>query len=118
MGVSLVYFMLLDQVKLFVYKYWNFELTVKMWPTAARRQVRDEKRVLKARANRFARGARAGRRIIHAAMFINGARGVFNLEPVQVVVKKSEVGKEMVPTFIKRGESLTEMVSVPSKSID
>ena len=120
MAVSLVYFMLLDQVKLFVYKYWSFELTVKMWPTAARRAVRDEKRALKATAKRFARGARVGRRLIHAAMFVNGAQGKFNLEPVEVVVKKDakEVNDTAVPTvLIKRGESMTEMESLPPKEL-
>ena len=123
MAVSLVYFMLLDQVKLFVYKYWNLELTVKLWPTRERRLLRDEKRALKATAARFARGARAGRRLIHAAMFVNGARGRFNLEPVEVVVKKEEAGQagkaEVVTTFIKRGESLTEMTPVvPTKVVE
>ena len=123
MAVSLVYFMLLDQVKLFVYKYWNFELTVKMWPTKERRLVRDEKRALKATAARFARGARAGRRLIHAAMFVNGARGRFNLAPVEVVVNKEQAAAtdkaEAVTMFMKRGESLTEMTPVvPSKEVE
>ena len=70
LAVSLVYFMWLDQVKLFVYKYWNYELTVRMWPTKERKIVRDEKRELKAVAKRFARGARAGRRLINACKFV------------------------------------------------
>ena len=126
MGVSLVYFMFLDQIKLLVYKYWSYELTVKMWPTAARRQVRAEKRALKATADRFARGARAGRRLIHAAMFVNAAKGIYNEAPVEVVVTKKDGGeKGAVPALIKRGESFTpmmdkdgmEMVAVTPKAL-
>ena len=139
MAISLVYFMFLDQVKLIVYKYWSYELTVKMWPTAARRIVRDEKRALRATADRFRRGARVGRRLIHAAMFINGAKGQFNLEPVQVVVVKKDVamvevaekdlvvdGVNGVPVMMKRGDSFIptstdkdgmEMVGVSPKTL-
>ena len=86
LGISLVYFMWLDQVKLFFYRNWNFELTVKLWPTTARKQVRDEKRKLKAVKLRFARGARAGRRVINMFRFINAAKGQYAL--AEVVVKK------------------------------
>ncbi|KAI8393358.1 plasma-membrane proton-efflux P-type ATPase [Radiomyces spectabilis] len=37
LGISLVYFMFLDVVKVFVFRYWNFELTAYLWPTKARR---------------------------------------------------------------------------------
>ena len=87
MAVSLVYFMFLDQVKLLVYKYWSFELTVKLWPTTARKLVRDEKRALKAAAQRFAKGAKAGRRLINACKFILLAQQA-RLQEVVVYPKK------------------------------
>jgi len=61
---------------------------VKLWPTAARKVVRDEKRALKAAATRFARGARAGRRLINMIAFINRASMKYSLN--EVVVKKNE----------------------------
>ena len=70
MAVSLIYFMFLDQVKLFVYAHWSFELTVKMWPTKARKELRDEKRVLRAIKERFIKGARVGRRQINVCKFV------------------------------------------------
>ena len=38
MGVSLISFMVLDLVKVFVIKKWSFELTAKLWPVASRRK--------------------------------------------------------------------------------
>jgi hypothetical protein len=40
MGVSIVSFMLLDLVKVFVIKQWSFELTAKLWPTPKRKAER------------------------------------------------------------------------------
>ena len=37
LGISLVYFMLLDVVKVQIFRYWSFEMTAKMVPTKARR---------------------------------------------------------------------------------
>lgn len=34
---SVVVFVLLDLVKVLVYRYWCFEFTVRLWPTKARR---------------------------------------------------------------------------------
>ncbi|KAF8952476.1 hypothetical protein BGZ46_003476, partial [Entomortierella lignicola] len=36
-GISLIYFILLDFVKVFIFKVWNFELTANAWPTKERR---------------------------------------------------------------------------------
>jgi H+-transporting ATPase len=38
LGVSLVMFMLLDVVKVLVFKTWSFELTARLWPTPERRK--------------------------------------------------------------------------------
>lgn len=37
LGISLVYFMILDFVKVQIFRYWSFEMTAKMVPTKARR---------------------------------------------------------------------------------
>ncbi|CAG8559604.1 20789_t:CDS:2 [Dentiscutata erythropus] len=42
--ISLLYFFVLDFVKVNVFKYWSFELTAKLWPTPARKnKLRDRK---------------------------------------------------------------------------
>ncbi|KAJ1749898.1 hypothetical protein LPJ79_003335 [Coemansia sp. RSA 1821] len=38
LAVSLAYFVVLDAVKVFVFRMWSFELTVKLWPTRARKE--------------------------------------------------------------------------------
>ncbi|KAF7722581.1 hypothetical protein EC973_002934 [Apophysomyces ossiformis] len=38
LGISLVYFMILDVVKVYIFRYWSFELTAKLAPTPQRRQ--------------------------------------------------------------------------------
>ncbi|RKP07492.1 H(+)-ATPase, partial [Thamnocephalis sphaerospora] len=38
MGISLVYFVLLDFVKVQLFRCWSFELTAKLWPSPARRR--------------------------------------------------------------------------------
>ncbi|KAG9323483.1 hypothetical protein KVV02_007808 [Mortierella alpina] len=37
-GISLVYFVILDFVKVFIFKRWNFEFTAHAWPTKARKE--------------------------------------------------------------------------------
>jgi H+-transporting ATPase len=39
LGISMVAFMFLDVVKVFVFKVWNYELTVLLWPTPGRRRT-------------------------------------------------------------------------------
>ena len=110
MAVSLVYFMFLDQVKLFVYAHWSYELTVKLWPTRARKEVRDEKREKKAAKARFARGARAVRRQIHACKFLLLTQQAVEQSHLRevVVIKKSPD----MPTPVKYSEvQLTELHS-------
>src|SRR5690606_985322 len=36
-GISLVYFVFLDFVKVWIFKEWSFELTARAWPTKARK---------------------------------------------------------------------------------
>jgi H+-transporting ATPase len=44
LGVSLVMFMLLDIVKVFIFKTWSFELTAKLWPSPERRKKLAERK--------------------------------------------------------------------------
>lgn len=37
LGISLVYFMVLDIVKVYIFRYWNFEMTAKLVPVKSRR---------------------------------------------------------------------------------
>ncbi|KAK3847083.1 MAG: LOW QUALITY PROTEIN: plasma-membrane proton-efflux P-type ATPase [Linnemannia gamsii] len=37
-GISLVYFVFLDFVKVFIFRHWNFEFTAHAWPTEARKE--------------------------------------------------------------------------------
>lgn len=37
LGISLITFMLLDFVKVWIFKSWSFELTARLWPTPGRR---------------------------------------------------------------------------------
>lgn len=37
LGISFVYFMILDVVKVYVFRMWSFEMTAKMVPTPARK---------------------------------------------------------------------------------
>jgi H+-transporting ATPase len=39
LGISLVYFMLLDVVKVWIFRAWSFELTSKLWPSPARKNA-------------------------------------------------------------------------------
>ncbi|KAI8911846.1 hypothetical protein EDD86DRAFT_269559 [Gorgonomyces haynaldii] len=48
MAVSLVVFQLLDIVKVVVFKWWNFERTVKLWPTPSRKALLKERKAVKA----------------------------------------------------------------------
>lgn len=38
LGISLVYFMILDVVKVYIFRYWSFELTAKLAPTPQRKK--------------------------------------------------------------------------------
>jgi len=48
MSVSLTYFMLLDFVKVWFYRIWNYELTTKLWPTKVRKDHLKVKQVQQA----------------------------------------------------------------------
>ncbi|KAJ1934743.1 hypothetical protein GGF37_006255, partial [Kickxella alabastrina] len=51
-AVSLAYFVVLDAIKVFIFRIWSFELTVKLWPTRARKDQlrhRKERRVTEER---------------------------------------------------------------------
>lgn len=39
LGISLVYFMFLDVVKVWIFRAWSFELTAKLWPSPARKRA-------------------------------------------------------------------------------
>ncbi|OLY77928.1 putative cation-transporting ATPase [Smittium mucronatum] len=54
LAISLVYFVFLDVVKVYVMRYWSFELTVRMFPTKARREKLAKMKVRAAIAHRAA----------------------------------------------------------------
>ena len=70
MGVSLVFFMLLDVVKCAVYRWWSLESTLWMWPTTGRRARVQERRDDKQRKQRVRALVRQIRRVMHAVWFI------------------------------------------------
>ncbi|PVU87701.1 hypothetical protein BB561_006210 [Smittium simulii] len=45
LAISLVYFMFLDVVKVYIMRFWSFELTVALWPTKSRRDKLEKKKV-------------------------------------------------------------------------
>lgn len=45
MGVSLLYFFVLDFIKVFVFRYWSFELTAKLWPSPSRRNKLAQRKI-------------------------------------------------------------------------
>jgi H+-transporting ATPase len=52
LGVSCIMFILLDIVKVAVFRYWNFELTVMLWPTPARRRILADRKAHQIRVGR------------------------------------------------------------------
>lgn len=70
MCISLLYFMVLDQVKLFVYRIWSYKLTVMMWPTKRRRAVLKEKMRKAAVHERYVERCRQARRVMNACKFV------------------------------------------------
>jgi H+-transporting ATPase len=74
MSVSLVYLVFLDQVKLFVCRHWSYELTVRMWPTAARRAELKRIQGLQSIAAKFRRQTRVAKTLINASRFILNVR--------------------------------------------
>jgi H+-transporting ATPase len=69
LGVSLVMFMILDIVKVLIFKNWSFELTAKLWPTPTRKRKlaqRKEKEVHKARVEKNIRKLKAVAKSINA----------------------------------------------------
>ncbi|KAJ1941121.1 hypothetical protein EC988_006846, partial [Linderina pennispora] len=68
--LSLAYFVLLDAVKVFMFRIWSFELTVKLWPTRARRErlvQKRERRAIEARVGKNVEKVRKVSRAIYAA---------------------------------------------------
>jgi H+-transporting ATPase len=55
LAVSCVMFMLLDVVKVYVFKMWSFELTVKLFPTPKRKAILTERKALQVRTERARR---------------------------------------------------------------
>ncbi|KAJ1820077.1 hypothetical protein GGH91_002251 [Coemansia sp. RSA 2671] len=78
--VSLAYFVVLDAVKVFVFRIWSFELTVKLWPTRARKEKlrhRKERRLVEERVRQNIEKVRKASRVIYAASaFERAGRGM------------------------------------------
>ncbi|PVV03899.1 hypothetical protein BB560_001613 [Smittium megazygosporum] len=64
LGISLVYFMVLDVVKVYVMRFWSFELTVRLWPTKARNQKLAKVKARKAIVNRVASNVEKLRHVV------------------------------------------------------
>jgi hypothetical protein len=39
LGISLVFFMILDVVKVWIFRSWSFEFTAKLWPSPTRKRT-------------------------------------------------------------------------------
>jgi H+-transporting ATPase len=51
-AVSLIYFVLLDFVKVFIFRHWSFEFTARVWPTKMRREKLAARKVRKVQQER------------------------------------------------------------------
>lgn len=49
LSISCIVFMFLDVIKVMVFRYWSFELTVLLWPTPARRRILEARNAIKKR---------------------------------------------------------------------
>ncbi|KAJ2782598.1 hypothetical protein H4R18_002166 [Coemansia javaensis] len=70
LAISLAYFVLLDAVKVFVFRIWSFELTVRLWPTRARKdrlRHKKERLVIEARVRANVEKVRRVCKVIYAA---------------------------------------------------
>ncbi|KAJ2803116.1 hypothetical protein H4R21_002158 [Coemansia helicoidea] len=76
LAVSLAYFILLDAVKVFVFRVWSFELTVRLWPTRARKERlrhRKERLVIEERVRTNVDKVRRASKVIYAASLFDKA---------------------------------------------
>ena len=89
MGVSLLYFMLLDAVKCAVYRWWSLERTLWMWPTRSRRERVNERREERQRKLRLRAVVRRLRRVMNAVWFLRLLREA-RLEAVLVERREEE----------------------------
>ena len=87
LGVSLVYFMFLDLIKLLVYRYWNYELTVYLFPFfSSRWQLLAEKKKIIEEQRNYKKRVRTMRvKVLWPVMFAEAAKK----KPVQIVTKKA-----------------------------
>jgi len=74
MGVSLTYFMLLDFIKVWFYGMWNYELTVKLWPTKIRKERLKQKKIKEALDKRIEKTAKKMRIVCHMVKFASRLR--------------------------------------------
>ena len=90
MGVSLVFFMLLDVVKCAVYRWWSLDSTLWMWPSAGRRRRVRERREERERKARMQRLVGRVRRVMHAVWIVRALS-----EAVSAGVAVSVEGEEV-----------------------
>jgi H+-transporting ATPase len=64
LGISLFYFVILDVVKVYVMRYWSFELTARLWPSPARRKKLADRRAQDARTKRVAINLEKVRKVV------------------------------------------------------
>ncbi|KAK9767225.1 hypothetical protein K7432_003148 [Basidiobolus ranarum] len=85
-GISLGYFIVLDFVKVFMFRIWSFELTARLWPTSARRRKLAERKVQKELLTRVAINTEKVRTVVRAIGAISLLRQGRNNEKVTVEV--------------------------------
>lgn len=64
LAVSLLFFVVLDVVKVMVLRYWSFELTVWMWPSPARRRKLAERRTRQLLETRYRESVEKVRKVV------------------------------------------------------
>jgi H+-transporting ATPase len=88
MAISLVYFMFLDIIKVFIYRNWSFELTATLWPTKERRQELKLRRQQRAQYDKYRVLVHKIRRYLNAAIAIYRMKNHKRLRHISVQIEK------------------------------
>ena len=84
MGISLLFFMLLDAVKVWLYRVWSEESTLWMWPSRRRRDKVRTRREDRQKRQRLQAIVRRMRRVMHAAYFLHALRSRDGLQEIRL----------------------------------
>jgi len=86
MVISTLYMMVMDQVKVWVYKQWNFELTAKLWPSKERTGKLHARQNQKEVDMRVKRNVAKLRTVVHAMVWAKTCNSFTPLpEPVMAM---------------------------------